>query len=153
MATQELITANDVERQLIRIRENFQRHQHEVLTKFGITATDLEVLLFIYEEGPGRMKDIGDRFQIKFSSLTSLVDRLQKLRLVKRTLSKEDRRAVMVHLVRKGNQLIEEYNSQVRLLAEKISSTVPVKELPVVLHTLERVSAPDNPAKDLSPGE
>lgn len=150
MATQEVLTANDVERQLIRIRENFQRHQHEVLTKFGITATDLEVLLFIYQEGPGRMKDIGDRFHIKFSSLTSLVDRLQKLRLVKRTLSKEDRRAVLVHLLRKGNQLIEEYNSQVKSLAEKISATVPSKELPVFVNTLEQVSAPHPQPKELS---
>ncbi|MEM6262289.1 MAG: MarR family winged helix-turn-helix transcriptional regulator [Bacteroidota bacterium] len=138
----DVVTGNqaDLEKYLLNMRDSFRHHQNEIRKKYKISANEMEIILYISEFGPQRMKTIGEKFKIKFSTLTSLVDKIERLNLVKRVNSKEDRRSILVTLTKKGNRMLDEYNEQVKNLAEKISSLGGSKEAPSFLDTLEKVS-------------
>ena len=100
----------------------------------------MEIILFISKEGPQRMKSIGERFKIKFSTLTSLVDKIERLNLVKRVNSKEDRRSILVTLTKKGKKMLDEYNQQITDLANKLSEASNGKGVPQLVETLGSVA-------------
>ena len=130
-----------LEKQLYSIRDSFRQHQNDIRKKYKISSNEMEIILHISEEGPQRMKSVGEKFKIKFSTLTSLVDKIERLNLVKRVNSKEDRRSILITLTAKGRKLLDEYNSQVSLLAEKIQNTTQEDSMEVLVNSLELASA------------
>lgn len=140
-SSQEAVT---LEKQLLYMRDAFRQHQNEVRKKYKISANEMEIILYINDFGPQRMKAVGEKFKIKFSTLTSLVDKIERLNLVKRVNSKEDRRSILVTITKKGKKMLEEYNSQIRDLAEKMSQIATQEEtLPNLLKTFERANDAD----------
>jgi len=129
-----------LEKQLFLMRDAFRQHQNEVRRKYKISSTEMEIILYISEHGPQRMKSVGESFDIKFSTLTSLVDKIERLNLVKRVNSKEDRRSILITLTSKGRKMLEEYNSQITHLAEKISDSTQEDSIQALLHSLEKVN-------------
>jgi len=76
----------------------------------GIRPQQYQVLLAI-EGYPGRnwatIGELAEQMQIAHHSAVGLVDRMEKLRLVRRSVSKEDRRRVQVTLSPKGLAILE----------------------------------------------
>ncbi|MDX2284852.1 MAG: MarR family transcriptional regulator [Bacteroidia bacterium] len=132
--------AANLEKQLIHMRDIFRQHQNEIRKRYKISATEMEIILYVNDFGPQRMKSVGEAFKIKFSTLTSLVDKIERLNLVKRVNSKEDRRSILVTITKKGKKMLDEYNAQIRELAEKLSE-VALQDVPVLVDALEKVKA------------
>lgn len=128
-----------LEHQLLTMRDAFRQHQNNIRRKYGISATGMEIIYFVNQLGPQRMKAIGERYFIKFSTLTSLIDKIEDLGLVKRVNSKEDRRSILVQITRKGKKMLAEYDSQVSSLAAVITERAN-GNTPVFLKTLESIS-------------
>lgn len=139
--TPDLQESSSLEKQLLHIRDAFRHHQNEIRKKYKISANEMEIILYIYNFGPQRMKSVGEQFKIKFSTLTSLVDKIERLNLVKRVNSKEDRRSILVTLTKKGKKMLDEYDSQIKNLAEKISEMAQSDNLPSLVETLEKVTS------------
>ncbi|MEL6851144.1 MAG: MarR family transcriptional regulator [Bacteroidota bacterium] len=131
----------ELERQLLNMRDAFRQHQNEIRKKYKISANEMEIILYINDFGPQRMKSVGERFKIKFSTLTSLVDKIERLNLVKRVNSKEDRRSILVTITKKGKRMLEEYNSQIKFLADKIAEIAKQDKLPDLVETLEKATS------------
>ncbi len=130
-----------LERQLLMMRDAFRQHQNEIRKRYKISANEMEIILYISEHGPQRMKSVGEQFRIKFSTLTSLVDKIERLNLVKRVNSKEDRRSILVTITKKGKKMLDEYNDQIRVLAERILEISREDSLPTFVETLEKATA------------
>ena len=137
----ELLELTGLERQLFQMRDAFRSHQNDIRRKYKISANEMEIILYIQEKGPQRMKSVGERFKIKFSTLTSLVDKIERLNLVKRVNSKEDRRSILVTITKKGKRMLEEYNSQIKSLADRITEIAKEDSLPSIVETLEKATA------------
>ena len=60
---------------------------------------------------------------------------------MKRVNSKEDRRSILVTITKKGKKMLEEYNDQIRVLADRISKITRDENLPSLVETLEKASA------------
>lgn len=132
---------HNLEKQLLFMRDAFRQHQNDIRKKYKISANEMEIILYISDFGPQRMKAVGERFKIKFSTLTSLVDKIERLGLVKRVNSKEDRRSILVTITKKGKRMLDEYNSQIKDLAERIMAVAQQGEaIPTLVETLERVT-------------
>ena len=131
----------NLERQLLQMRDAFRHHQNEIRKKYKISANEMEIILYINDFGPQRMKSVGEQFKIKFSTLTSLVDKIERLNLVKRVNSKEDRRSILVTITKKGKRMLDEYNSQIRSLAERIADSMRSENLPTLVETLEKATS------------
>ncbi|MEL7195698.1 MAG: MarR family transcriptional regulator [Bacteroidota bacterium] len=131
-----------LERQLLQMRDAFRQHQNDIRKKYKISANEMEIILYIDDFGPQRMKAIGERFKIKFSTLTSLVDKIEKYNLVKRVNSKEDRRSILVTITKKGKRMLDEYNDQVKVLAERMMGIAQERDnLPTLVQTLEEATS------------
>lgn len=140
--TNPISEASTLERTLLQMRDAFRQHQNEIRKKYKISANEMEIILYINDFGPQRMKAVGEQFKIKFSTLTSLVDKIERLNLVKRVNSKEDRRSILVTITKKGKKMLDEYNSQIRNLAERISEVAHSgNQLPNLVETLEKANA------------
>ena len=138
ITNKELDKASVLEKHLLEMRDAFRQHQNEIRKRYKISANEMEIILYIFDLGPQRMKTLGEHFKIKFSTLTSLVDKIERLNLVKRANSKEDRRSIIVTITTKGKKMLEEYNSQVRMLAEKILATSDDEHITLLANTLEK---------------
>ncbi len=133
-----------LEQELLNMRDAFRQHQNDIRSKYRISANEMEIILYIHDFGPQRMKAIGEKFKIKFSTLTSLVDKIERLGLVKRVNSKEDRRSILVTVTKKGQRMLEEYNDQINVIASRIKTASEGSTLPGLVETLHRVNVDDN---------
>lgn len=107
--------------QLMSLRDAFRLHQSNVRLHYDISETEMEIILYVDKNGPQKMKHIGETFGVKFSTLTSLVDKIEDLGLIKRVNSKDDRRSVLITISKKGKKLVDEYDQQAIEYSEVIA--------------------------------
>jgi len=83
-----------LEQSIITLNNVLRKEQRYIMDKYKISSQEMEILQYVIENGPQKMKVISEHFNIKLSSLTSVIDKAEKRRVVKRVNSKEDRRVV-----------------------------------------------------------
>src|SRR5258707_2407798 len=71
----------------------------------GLCLTDFAALEALLHKGPLTISEIQDKVRLASGSMTAAVDRLEKLGLVVRKSSPNDRRARVVHLTAEGKRL------------------------------------------------
>jgi DNA-binding MarR family transcriptional regulator len=91
---------------LRRIFKALQNFSHEVSTKFGITGPQLWVLKTIYQNGSLPLGELSKKMYMHPSTITGVVDRLEKKGYVSRDRDQVDRRVVKVQLTLKGKRLV-----------------------------------------------
>ena len=72
-----------------------------------VSIVQLETLKFIGQKKNILMKDIANYLSIAPPSLTPLIDHLEERKLIKRTLSRNDRRAIFINLTDKGKEALK----------------------------------------------
>lgn len=107
----------------------------------GVTPQQYQALLAI-EGFPARnwvtIGELAEQMRIAHHSAVGLVDRMETMRLVKRTTAKEDRRRVRVTLTAKGLRLLEKLylvhrdelrssGPQLATLLQKAAARIPAK--------------------------
>lgn len=88
----------------------FQRQSDEICKSHGVTP--LQYLLLLHLKGfKGRqwatISELSERLQSKHHATVMLIDRCSELGLVERRESTQDRRFIEVHLLPKGETLVE----------------------------------------------
>jgi DNA-binding MarR family transcriptional regulator len=76
-----------------------------LLEPLGLTYPQYLVMLVLWEEDGITMRRLGERLELDSGTLTPLLKRLEKLRLVRRRRSEEDERIVHVNLTASGREL------------------------------------------------
>jgi DNA-binding MarR family transcriptional regulator len=89
----------------------FERFSEQVTRQHGITP--LQYLLLLHVKGyPGRdwatVGELAERLQAQHHGVVALVSRCEKLGFVVRRRSLHDRRLMEVHLLEKGEKVLEE---------------------------------------------
>jgi DNA-binding MarR family transcriptional regulator len=88
--------------------KKIDRQLSSQLEPYGVSIPQSFVLTCLYDENGITLKEIGNRTLIDSSSMTVLVDKLEKDKLVERQLDPEDRRAIRVYITDKGQAIAEE---------------------------------------------
>lgn len=79
----------------------------QMLKKYGINFAQSLILFCLLEKDGCTLSEIGSRAQIENSSLTTMVDRLEKDGLVERRPDMQDRRIIRLFLTDSGQQVGE----------------------------------------------
>ena len=103
----------------------FLRFSEELCRASGLTPLQYQLLIqVIGTEGRewSSIGEIAERLQAKHHGVVALVDRCEKLDLVRRQQSRTDRRQVEIHLRPKGRDLVQRlaalHQPEMRLLRE-----------------------------------
>lgn len=81
----------------------------EQLKDFDLTVTQGQVVGIIKRHGPQSLVDLSKKLDTSTSSLSGVVDRLERLDLVHRVRDQIDRRVVWIHLSEKCNEMIKKF--------------------------------------------
>jgi len=91
-------------RRLIQAKELYTK---ELNKKYQVSASQLNCLLALYENGPLPPSQIARHIMVKSSTVTGIIDRLEQKGLVNRTRISSDRRVITVELTEPGRTLAE----------------------------------------------
>ena len=89
-------------RRLIQASELYSK---ELNKKYSISAAQLNCILALYENGPLSPSQIAKHILVNSSTVTGIIDRLEKKDFVKRLRISSDRRIVTIHLTKAGRKL------------------------------------------------
>jgi len=124
----------------------------------GLGLSDFMVLEVLLHKGPLTISAIGEKVLLASASMTSAIDRLEKLGLVRRTNCSSDRRIRIVELTDCGRASIEGIYARHEADLEKVSVTLSNEERKVMYEGLKKlgraaqtaVAAGKNASKEVS---
>jgi len=89
-------------RRLIQASELYTK---ELNKKYQVSAAQLNCILTLYEYGPLPPSKIANHMMVKSSTVTGVVDRLEKKGLAERMRNSPDRRVINIQLTEAGKKL------------------------------------------------
>jgi DNA-binding MarR family transcriptional regulator len=81
---------------LVRAFRSVNRASNRAVQRFGLSAEQAHILLFLWQRGPMRVGDLQRLLALSSGTLTGALDRMEKAGLVRRTKHPEDGRAFRV---------------------------------------------------------
>ena len=83
-------------------------HYTKELNKiYNVSAAQINCLIALYENGPLPPSQIAKYLMVNSSTVTGIIDRLEKKDLVKRLRISQDRRVITIELTKNGKVLAE----------------------------------------------
>ena len=76
-----------------------------VAASFGLTGPQLTVVKMLDEIGDMSLSELSERIRAQNSTVTGIIDRMEREGLVARSRSREDRRVVHIRLTAKGHEV------------------------------------------------
>lgn len=92
----------------------------------GFTTLDLHVLLMVEQKPDLILKEIRDRLELPNSTLTSVIDRLEKRAVVERTINHRDHRSYGLRLTDHGREIRAEHERVYHLMMERLLECLPL---------------------------
>ena len=111
---------------------------NERLIPFGITRVQWIAMYYLLKYGDLSQKDLGERMDIKESTVARLLDRMEDEGLIKRTKGREDRRVTYIKLTNKGRERIEELLPEGQKMSEFFSMGISEEEIQVFKRVLQK---------------
>ncbi|MEW9031854.1 MAG: MarR family transcriptional regulator, partial [Planifilum fimeticola] len=122
--SEELIS--DIEYLLREMSLLIKRKGREILNHFPITPPQFTALLWLNEEGDMTIGELSQKMYLACSTMTDLIDRMEKNGVVVRVRDERDRRVVRVRMLERGKAIIEDVMKARReYLAEILSTFSP----------------------------
>ncbi len=122
------ISVSQTAKNMILLQDVFRKHQHEVEKKFDISYLEMELIQFVLKSGHLKMRDIANNFYIKLSTLTTIIDKAESHKLLKRVPSKEDRRVVFLEVTKKGEDIYNKYLDLMKDITQRIQKSMSAEE-------------------------
>lgn len=100
------IAISEIMQSLRRIIKSIQDYYQEVSENFGVTGPQLWALKTISHHDSLSLSELSQKMYLHPSTITGVIDRLEKKGYVKRNRNQGDRRVVCVALTAKGKSLV-----------------------------------------------
>lgn len=91
-----------------RALEELRKRATEDVKQHGLNLSEFAVLELLYHKGPQPIQVIGKKVLLASSSITYVIDKLEKKQLITREACPKDRRVFHVTLTTEGESLIQE---------------------------------------------
>jgi DNA-binding MarR family transcriptional regulator len=113
----------------------------EAWVELGLTMTQLRVLFVLRDEDGVSAGVLAEHLRVTPSTLTRIVDRLVRHRLVRRETDHGDRRLVRHHLSAAGARTVEEIERRGRALMNEVMDRLSARQLEQIVLALEDLTA------------
>jgi DNA-binding MarR family transcriptional regulator len=133
----------DIEKSVgFRLSKAYQRlfhHLHEELKPYGITAKQMALLAFLWKEDGLSQAELAERMESDRTTIGGMVDRLEKVGLVRREACPGDRRAYQLFLSEQGRALGPELGELVGKVRKKLFSRFSEEEYRELCRLLDKL--------------
>lgn len=126
---------------LSRVVRKVQRYYESNLSSFGITPVQFYVLSALWENDGVKFKDLARSLNMDGSTLTGILDRMERLDFVERRNDPEDRRSLLIFLKEKAKQIQLEVISLAEKLNQKIKEDFNETEFSAFERVLDKLSS------------
>ena len=130
--------AREVNEALRRVNAQFVLLSDTVARRVGLHPTDLQCLDLLRMAGPVTASTLAARVGLTTGAMTAVIDRLERAGLVRRERVEQDRRVVMVHVVRATVRPIEALYKPLGEQMVEVDRTFSPAQLATVLAYLNR---------------
>lgn len=86
--------------------KKWYRKAEENISPLGVSIPEYRMLTYLQENGPTPMARLAESVDVSQGWITSMVDRLEKMDMVRRTRNDEDRRIIRIEVLESGLETI-----------------------------------------------
>lgn len=87
------------------LMKGLEKQGTDYLSRYGISMGQAYILNALLEQDGSTISRVGQRANLESSSLTTMIDRLERDRLAERKPSTEDRRIILLYITEKGREI------------------------------------------------
>lgn len=113
------------------------RGWHLFAKSTGLSMPQFSVLMQLHHKGACGMSDISERFEITPAAASQLVDKLVQSGLVQREEDPSDRRAKLLNLTEKGEELVQQGHAERYRWVEELGKKLTAEERAQVSEALD----------------
>lgn len=124
---------------LSRAVQSVKKRVEEDIKCLGLNPTEFAVLELIYNKGDQPIQKIGEKVLIASSSITYVVDKLEKKGLLERKPCPKDRRSTYAVITHDGTQLMDEVFPKHRSAMNDILGGVNAEEKKLLIEGLKKI--------------
>lgn len=103
----------------------------------GLTVPQITVIKLLAKHKRLKSSEISKKMSLVNSTVTGIIDRLEKLNIVKRERSEEDKRIVYIELSDTGNIVLEDFRDTINNYFTNIFSNASKEQIDNILTGLE----------------
>lgn len=122
-----------------RAMQTITRRVEEDIKNYGLNTTEFAVLELLYHKGEQPIQKIGEKVLLASSSITYVVDKLEKKQLLVRKPCSRDRRVTYAVITDKGRELMEAIFPKHKKAIEKIFAGINDEEKAQLIEQLKRL--------------
>jgi DNA-binding MarR family transcriptional regulator len=106
----------------------------------GISKMELHILLLVQKRPDIVLGEIREKLGVPNSTLTGVIDRMEKQGLVRRAISGRDRRSYGLEIIEKGRDVRREHDRILIMLATKMLAALDGEERTAFIRLLSKVA-------------
>lgn len=137
------ITILDSFIKLTRSVDSINSSINSVISGWGVTLSQFNVLDALYHLGPLSQKALADKLLKSGGNITLVIDNLEKQKLVKRKKNKDDRRFMSINLTPQGESVIKEILPDVVSVIKKRMTSLTEEEHKALQEICKRIGNTD----------
>jgi DNA-binding MarR family transcriptional regulator len=129
-----------------RLTLRFKETERLFATRLEVSDRELALLRTLVADGPMITKELGGRFRVPVSTMTGLVDRMERKGLVRRVPGRRDRRSIELEPTPAGTLALREHSRGLAAIARGMLDALPERDqralITILRRVLDRIDAP-----------
>jgi len=130
---------NELARFIDFLTVRFKEREQLFASQLEVSERELALLRTLASDGPMIIKDLGARFTVPVSTMTGLVDRMEKKGLLRRAPGRRDRRSIELELTPAGSLALREHARNIEAIAEAMLRALSARDQEALISILRRV--------------
>ncbi|WP_188006830.1 MarR family transcriptional regulator [Sporosarcina sp. ANT_H38] len=124
---------------LLRASQSIQEVNKKSVATFGLNQTEFAVLELLYHKGEQPIQIIGKKILISSSSITYVVDKLEKKNYIFRRACPDDRRVTYAVMTSEGKEFMDKNFSQHQKKIEQIFEQLTDEDITKTIDLLKQI--------------
>lgn len=109
------------------------------MQSYGLNPTEFTVMEVLYNKGAQPIQVIGNKVLLASSSITYVIDQLEKKTYVERKVNENDRRITLVSLTPSGQKFMEEIFPQHSKIIQDLFGELPQEDIENLSESLKTI--------------
>lgn len=121
------------------LTERFKASEETFAGKLEVSQKELALLHALATAGPMITKELGGRFGVPVSTMTGLVDRMEKKGLIRRVPHRRDRRSIELEATPAGALALKEHERVIEAMARGMLEVLAEEDQAELIEILRKV--------------